>query len=145
MKKAPIALLAQIAAKSPKKTVALPDGEVILDISGKWNAVTEFYGELSAVPSPPADTIKITQVGHKFTGVKKNGNGNVPAGTPILKGELDQNGFKSVYQLVAAKHMAGPSDWEPSKWVITGNGNIMKLEAGERLRMLFIRELKEMW
>ena len=141
MKKAPIGLLAQVAAKSPKKTVALPGGEVIPDMSGNWNAVTEFYGEFFSIPSPPTDTVIITQGGHKFTGVWQNGNEYIPAGTQILKGELDKNGFKSVYQLVAAKDLDGPPDWEPSNWEIVGNGNVMKLETGERLRMLLIREL----
>ena len=39
--------IAQMAAKGWEKTVTLSNGEVILDMSGEWDVLYEFYGLFS--------------------------------------------------------------------------------------------------
>ena len=78
--------------KGMSNTVALPSGEVVYDIGGEWDAVLDW-------PHTPLqkDIIKITQEGNKFVGILVNGNAIKTAGNDIIKGELEKNGFKSLY------------------------------------------------
>jgi len=50
--------IAQMAKKRWEKTVTLPSGEVILDISGEWDLLYEKYGPFSGDIS---DILTITQ------------------------------------------------------------------------------------
>ena len=51
--------IAQVAKKGWKKTVTLSSGEVILDMSGEWDALYEFYGPHSWI-EPITDILTIT-------------------------------------------------------------------------------------
>ena len=130
--------IAQMAEKGWKKTVTLPSGEVILDISGEWDVLSEFYGPFNWV-EPVQGIAKITQEGTTFTGVKQTASKWRPKGTETIKGELDKDGFKAVYIDV---HETGTDDiyvWEPCKWKISENRNKVVLDCGERIKATFTR------
>jgi hypothetical protein len=87
-------------------TVTLSNGNVIFDLSGEWDA---FYDNGSAGTN--RDIVKITQEGNKFVGIKLIGNAYKPKGTETIKGELEKDGFKSLYQNVSG-------GWAPSSGTI---------------------------
>ena len=70
--------IAQMAEKGWKKTVTLPSGEVILDMSGEWDIQGEFYGPFSSLGPGGSDILTITQEGTTFTAVKQIGSRWVP-------------------------------------------------------------------
>ncbi len=78
--------------KGMPNTVTLPNGEVIYDLSGEWNAIYNLkrFGISK-------DIVKITQNGNKFVGIKLIGNEYLPEGSETIKGELGINGFKYLY------------------------------------------------
>ena len=89
--------IAQMAKEGWKKTVTLPSGEVILDMSREWDVLYEFYGPYSWI-EPITDILTNTQEGATFTAVKQIGSRFIPKGGETIKGELDENGFKTVYR-----------------------------------------------
>ena len=130
--------IAQMAEKGWKKTVTLPSGEVILDMSGEWDVLYEFYGIFSWVETC-TDILTITQEGTTFTAVKKIGTIWVPKGVESIKGELDKDGFKAVYSYIGAAAMDGSFTWELCKWKISGDGNKINLDCGERAKSTLSR------
>lgn len=114
---------AQMAGKGWEKTVTLPSGEVILDMSGEWDVVYEYYGFLSGL-APTSDLITITQEGNTFTAVKQIGNEWVPKGAKTIKGELDKDGFEAV------QIYRSDVGWTPCMWEISENGNKIVIEDG---------------
>ena len=131
---------AQMAGKAWEKTVTLPSGEVILDISGEWDFQCEFYGPFHFV-KPTTYSANITQKGSSFSGVTLTDTKWQPKGTETIKGELDRDGFKAVYKQV---HARGTFDnvyvFEPCGWKISENGNKIMLDCGERIRATLTRK-----
>ena len=100
--------IAQMAGKPWEKTVTLPNGEVILDISGEWDTQGEFYGPFGFIPrNPPPNLYTITQEGAKFTAVRQIGTKWSPAGSEAVKGLVDKDGFKAVYMYIGTLEMDG--------------------------------------
>lgn len=125
--------IAKMTQKGWKKTVTLPSGEVILDISGEWNVLYKGYGSFNRVGSG-SDILTITQKGTTFIAIKQIGSRWVPKGAETIKGELDENGFKSVFCYIGAPQMDGTHIWEPCKWEISKRGNKVVLKCGERMK-----------
>jgi hypothetical protein len=131
---------AQMAKKGWEKTVTLPRGEVILDMSGEWDMLNEGYGPFS-FRAPITDILTITQEGTTFTAVKQIGSQWVPKGAETIKGELDKDGFKAVYCYTHVKEWwTYEFIWEPCKWEITENGNKVVLDCGERIKTTLTRK-----
>jgi hypothetical protein len=130
--------IAQMAEKGWKKTVTLPSGEVILDMSGEWDVLYEHYGIFEWVGSM-SDILTITQEGATFTAVKQIGSRWVPKGAETIKGELDKDGFKEVYTYMSSKAMDGSFGWEKCKWRISESGNKVSLDCGERAKATLTR------
>ncbi len=128
--------IAQAAEKGWEKTVTLPSGEVILDMSGEWDLLYEKYGPFRGKIS---DILTITQEGTTFTAVKQIGSWVIPKGAETIKGELDKGGFKAVYVFIGAYPRDGTFVWEPCKWEINENGNKVMLDCGERIRATLTR------
>ncbi len=112
--------IAQMAKKVWEKIVTLPSGEVILDMSGEWDMLNEGCGPFS-FREPLTDILTITQEGTTFTAVKQIGSRWVPKGAETIKGELDKDGFKTVYHYIHAKGYE--FTWEPCNWEISKNGH----------------------
>jgi hypothetical protein len=129
---------AQMGGKTWEKTVTLPNGEVILDMSGEWDSLMEFYGRMIVIP-PVSDILAITQEGKgtTFIGVKQIGSQWTPKGSESIKGELNKDGFKSVYAYIG--DIDESFGWAPCKWEISENGNKVVLDCGERVEVTLTR------
>ncbi len=128
--------IAQKAKEGWQKTVTLPSGEVILDMSGEWDLLYEKYGPFRGDIS---DILTITQEGTTFTAVKQIGSWWVPKGAETIKGELDKDGFKAVYAYIGAYPIDGSFVWEACKWEINENGNKVMLDCGQRIKATLSR------
>ncbi len=74
--------------ETTEKTIVLPDGERICDLSGEWDAIYK------SNRGNNKDIVSITQDGREFLGVKLKGNQNVGSGQKTIKGTLKLNGFE---------------------------------------------------
>ena len=126
--------------KGWQKTVTLPSGEVILDMSGEWDMLQEAYGVLR-FRGTFKDILIIRQEGATFSAVKQIGSEWVPQGAETIKGELDMDGFKTVFHYIKEKEWwIGHFIWEPCKWNITENGNQVVLDCGDRIKTTLTRK-----
>jgi len=123
---------AQTVEKRWKKTVTLPSGEVILDISGEWDVSIENYGEWSFAGSYP-QKVNITREGSSFVGVRMIDDPWNPRGKEAIRGELDKSGFKVVRIMSAS----GPID---AKGEISEDGNKMIIDASQKARSTYTRK-----
>jgi hypothetical protein len=114
---------AEMTTKGWEKTVTLPSGEVILDMSGEWDVWFEYYGAFSGLRSHTL-TVAITQAGNTFVAVRQTETPWWPKGTEAMKGELNKSGFKTVYGNRA------DVGWTPCMWEISDNGNKIVLDDG---------------
>jgi hypothetical protein len=119
--------------QNPKKTITLPNGDVIHDLNGEWDMYLEHYGNFSSYGSH-TDIVKITQEGSSFEGIRMIGYSHHRKGAVSIKGELDKNGFKKV-QLYYP--MGGFLD---SKGQISEDGNKMVIDEGTKIRVTYTRK-----
>jgi hypothetical protein len=92
-----ILLLSTVHAQGSKKTITLPNGDVIYDLNGEWDSLWIGRGEAEYV-GRIEDVVKITQQGNSFIGIRMMGNIHLAKGTVAYEGELDKNGFKKLIQ-----------------------------------------------
>lgn len=123
---------AQAEQKGWEKTVILPTGEVILDISGEWDAINENYGPWSEYGTSQ-DVFTITQKESSFEAIRVKGNAYMPAGTAGARGELDEKGFKRVSIITAV----GPVHAEGT---ISENGNKIIIDNGRMVKLTLTRK-----
>jgi len=116
-----------------KKTITLPNGDVVCDLKGEWDALYQFYGDWNAI-SDITDVLKITQKGAVFVGVKQIGGLWVGKGEESIRGELTKNGFKKAQVLTA---MEGYLDCTGK---ISDDGNKIILDEGTKLRVKLTRK-----
>jgi hypothetical protein len=89
------------------KTIRLPSGLEIYDLSGEWDALIEHYGQAAAA-GPYTNVVKITVKGAScpvtgqitdpvfITGVRLQDDPSPPpaaAGSEIIRGEIEEKGF----------------------------------------------------
>ena len=103
--------------KGMPNTVTLSAGNVVYDLNGEWDTVID-----NAQFGISKDIIKITQEGNKFVGIKIIGNQWVGKGEKTIKGELERDGFKSLYGYNVAH------GWTISKGKISDGGNKIVIE-----------------
>ena len=125
-------LLSSLYGQGSKKTITLPNGEVVWDLNGEWDIYAENYGPWSQYGSYP-DVYKITQQGSSFVAIRMRGNPWMPPGSEAMRGELDKSGFKKV-QIISTM---GPLD---SKGQISEEGNKMIIDDGEKCRVTYTRK-----
>jgi len=130
--------IAQTAGKAWEKTVTLPSGEVILNMSGEWDVFDEFYGPFD-FHDPFSEIVTITQKGAKFSAIKQIGSKWVPKGAETLKGELGKDGFKKIYYYVGSLAMDGSFVWEECEWKISEEGNTVNIDCGKRIKSTITR------
>jgi hypothetical protein len=118
--------------QGPKKTITLPNGEVIFDLNGEWDVYIENYGPWSAYGTYP-QLVRITLTGSSFVGIRMIDDPNNPKGKESIRGELDKSGFKKVHIMSGA----GPLD---SKGQISEDGNKMVIDDGEKARHTYTRK-----
>ena len=113
--------------KGTPNTVTLSNGEVVYKLDGEWSCVFQ-----PSLGDNAEDIIKISQDGNTFVGIYINGNIYKAAGDGAIKGELEKNGFKSVYVNAATVHSSEAQGWEPATGKISENCNkiITNVKAG---------------
>ena len=115
-----------------KKTVTLPNGEVVLDLSGEWDVLVENYGKLSRGGSYP-QLAKVTQTGGSFVAIRMRDDEFHIKGSEQLRGELGKDGFKKI-QIMSAH---GALD---AKSEISDDGNKMTFDSADMARLTYIRK-----
>ena len=89
----------QMGKSESPRTITLPSGKMVCDLSGEWNALYEHYK--SCVGHGSYKTIvKIKQEGNRFVAIKLSGPGMAKKGAEVIRGELDQKGFKKGERLL---------------------------------------------
>jgi hypothetical protein len=104
--------------KGTPNTVKLSNGEVVYKLDGEWSCVFQ-----PSMGDDAEDIIKISQDGNTFVGIYINGNIYKSPGDGAIKGELEKNGFKSVYVNAATIHSFEAKGWEPATGKISENCN----------------------
>jgi len=114
------------------KTVKLPNGEAVVDISGEWDDQIENYGPWSSY-GKYTNVIKITLEGNSFVGVRMKADDWHSPGSESFRGELDKDGIKNL-QLMTGM---GPID---AKGQISEDGNKIMIDDGEKARSTLKRK-----
>jgi hypothetical protein len=86
---------AQAEEQGWKKTVTLPNGEVVCDLNGLWDLEWNGVGELKSI-GRIVDVLEISQQGNFYEGIRMIGNQYNPKGQIVIKGELEKNGIKKL-------------------------------------------------
>ena len=121
-----------LAQAQEVKTVKLPNGEEVVDISGEWDAQIENYGPWSGY-GKYTNIIKITLEGNSFVGIRMKSDLYHGPGSESMRGELDKDGIKKL-QLMTGK---GAMD---AKGQISEDGNKIIIDDGEKARSILIRK-----
>ena len=108
-------LCPQMGKSESPRTITLQSGEVVCDLNGEWTALYENYGQCSAAGNQEA-ILQIKQEGNKFVAIKLSGGTPASKGDELIRGELDQKGFKTV-----ERFQAGWRLWARCKGEITND------------------------
>ena len=124
---------AQTEEKKWKKTVTLPNGEVILDISGEWDSFVQFYGTWAgAFGGTWEHKVNITQDGSSFVGTRMMDEGQRLKGSELLRGEVHKGGLKNVYIVgYVGNLMTGTQ--------ITEGGDKIEIDSMDKVRVYLKR------
>ena len=127
---------AQTAKPAELKTVKLPNGQEVFDISGEWDVLTENYGVFSIFGTySNVAQITIRKSDGSFHAVRMKDNPPTspkPAGSLMMIGNLDKNGITKLDVLATEKI--------PSTWKISENGNKIDVDAPNKVRLTFTRK-----
>jgi hypothetical protein len=130
------AAYAQTTNLGAMKTMKLPSGEEVYDLSGEWDVMVENYGHWERFGSYP-QVFKITQEGKSFTGVRLKDNPYPAlgsAGSKCAQGEVDKSGIKKL------ELIAGGGDLLSTKLQISEDGNRISIDAPEHARQTWTRK-----
>ena len=125
---------AQTGEKKWKKTITLPNGDVILNMNGEWDVYVSYLRPAAGYQGLEGGKTKITQTGSSFVGISMNALIAFRKGSEIIKGELTKSGFKQV-QIISG--LFGNLD---AKGQINEDGNRIIIEDGENLKLTFTRK-----
>jgi len=114
------------------KTVTLPSGEEVMDISGLWDTQLENYGSWSGYGSYSTET-EIKQEGSSFVGIRLKKTPYHSAGSKTFRGELDKNGIKKL-QLITGM---GPMD---AVGQISDDGKTITFDIPDKARSTMTRK-----
>ena len=121
--------------KGTLNTVALSNGEVVYKLDGEWSCVFE------ATMNPKhEDIVKISQDGNTFVGIyMEEGPYYMSPGYGAIKGELEKNGFKSLYVNTVRE------GWTPATGKISENCNKIVAETkvqGLNIKIRFKKKIR---
>lgn len=117
--------------ESGAKTMKLPNGEIIPDLNGEWDAYIESYW--SNFYPPYSNIIQITQTGSSFVGIRMMNDPYYSKGYETFVGELDKGGFRKV------KWKMHTVVLDP-KGRISKGGNKIVFDDGEKARATLTRK-----
>ena len=129
------AVYAQTTNPGAMKTIKLPSGEAVYDLSGKWDVNVENYGMYERFGSYP-QIFEITQEGKSFTGIRLKDNPPPAlgkAGSKCAQGEVDKSGISRL-ELVD-----GGGQALSTKWQLSEDGNRINVDAPDRARQTWTR------
>ena len=112
-------------------TITLPNGEVVYDLNGEWEAVCNLetrWGSQTYSLGTSKDIVRITQEGNQFVGIKLIGDEWVGKNQETVKGVLEKNGFREVHAF-AYDNLERRARWVSSKGKISENGNKIVISA----------------
>jgi hypothetical protein len=116
-----VIFISPIHGQGPKKTITLPNGDMIHDLNGEWEAyIDELLGTRW-------EKVTIKQTGSLFVVTRMHDWGPYQKGSVAMQGELDKNGLKQV-QL---RRLEGLVD---GKGQISEDGNKLKADNGKEGR-----------
>ena len=124
--------IAGFAQSQKVKTVTLPSGEEVMDISGLWDTQIENYGSWSKYGKYSSLT-EIKQEGSSFVGIRLKKTPYHEAGSKTFQGELDKNGIKKL-QLITGM---GPMDADGQ---ISEDGKTIKFDIPDKARSTMTRK-----
>lgn len=126
---------AQSAGPGAGKTITLETGEVVPDLTGEWDAVIENYGmSIKHTRGTFTNIIKITQEGSLFKGIRLEPEAKRSKGSMFMQGELDKNGFKTVYYIDISARLL------PCTGEISEGGKELKIDEGYIVRAKLTRK-----
>ena len=116
-----------------KKTITLPNGDVVWDLNGEWDTFVENYGSNPSHEKYPQIN-KITQTGSSFVAIRMIDDPYNLKGSQSLQGELDKSGIKKVTML---SDMGGAVE---AKGQISDDGNKIVIDDGFSRRFTLTRK-----
>lgn len=124
--------IAGMAQAQEAKTMTLPSGEKVVDISGLWDNQIENIGSWSAYGKYSTVT-EIKQEGSSFVGIRLKATPYHSAGSKTLRGEVDKNGFKKLQCITGM----GPMD---AVGQISDDGKTITIEIPDKGRFTMTRK-----
>lgn len=128
-------VFAQAAKPTAMKTVKLPNGQEVFDISGEWDVIIENYGEWARFGTYP-QLVKVTirESDGSFHGIRliDNPQPGRKAGSFLMEGELDKNGITRLELPVGEKL--------PNTWKISENGNKINVDVPNKAKVTLTRK-----
>jgi hypothetical protein len=123
----------QTAAPAAMKTVKLPNGDEICDLTGEWNAQIENYGEWAQYGSYP-NVFEIALEGSTFIGTRLQDNGpGRRVGSLVFACGIDKSGFINVFLITGW----GPF---PCKGQISEDRNKILLDLENKAKLTMTRK-----
>lgn len=118
--------IAGCAQTQKVKTITLPSGEKVMDISGLYDTEIENYGNWSGYGSYSTVT-EIRQEGSSFVGIRLKATPSHSPGSEAFRGELDKNGIKKL-QFVTRLGLLDATGQ------ISDDGKTIKMDAHDKAR-----------
>lgn len=122
-----------------KKTITLPNGDVVCDLNGEWDALYD-HPRLGK----STDILKMTQRDGSFQGVKLIGGLYVPKNAVSTKGELSKDGIVKVQVVTRILYSGDPvtekQELRDCKGQISEDGNKITIDCGETIRVTLTRK-----
>ena len=136
-----IIFVSNLYGQGSKKTITLPNGEVVCDLNGEWDAQYE-----QQRMGKYTDILKITQRGGSFEGVKTIGSPHVPKNAVSIKGELNKNGIAKVQVVQRILYSGDPGKMTEKQQLLDCKGQISEdgskiiIDGGETIRVTLTRK-----
>ncbi len=111
----------QMGKSESPETLKLPSGEMVCDLKGEWSALYDFFGTCMRWPGYKG-ILEIKQEGDKLVAIKVSGGGLSGKGDEVIRGQLDQKGFKKVERYIPGW------GWNQCKGEITNDCRKMVLD-----------------
>lgn len=124
--------IAGCAQTQKVKTITLPSGEEVMDISGLYDTQIENYGSWSGYGSYSTVT-EIKQEGGSFVGIRLKATTYHSAGSETFRGELDKNGINKL-QLVTGLGLVDATGQ------ISDDGKTITMDAHDKARSIMTKK-----
>jgi hypothetical protein len=124
--------ISTLHGQGSKKTITLPNGEVIWDLNGEWDTYVDNYGPFTSDKYTVIN--KITQTGSSFVAIRMMDDPWNLKGSQSLQGEIDKSGIKKV-TLTSGSYVSPVTNGQ-----ISDDGNKIKIDDGMATRWTLTRK-----